>query len=292
MSLLKTPEVTPSRLLGLYRYLRHVGEPLSTEVLGARVWPRTTRKVEGSQQPFHQINLREMRELGLVEEGEGGWRSHSDLPEGVRSGEVDEATGALPLAVADLLFHGDDRNHDLAYALAWYLTQDPLRSPGDKNDLPDRAKSEGVGELTGLINDARFGTFRDWSCYLGFAWQHQMGGGLRLQVDPTAHVRSRLPAVLPDVNHAQPVESVLERLAQKSPVFEGGRYRVKVEEAAGHSIQPRHVSPTTSLSLFRLRDEGHLIFKVLSDGAAMLVECGNERERVTHLVRRSAGLSE
>lgn len=286
MSLLNTPEVTPSRILSLYRLLLAAGEPLSPDILGARAWPHATRKTEGSQQPFDRINLHEMREARLIEEmTDGSLQPHPNLPETVRCKDVETAKNHLPLALADLIFHGDERNHDLAYALAWYLLQDPLRVPGGKDDLPNTAKDQGVGDLTGLINDFRFGTFRDWSCYLGFAWQHDGGEGTRLQADPTAHLRARLPIMLPQTGHAESVGVVVQRLAKTSPVFEGGRFRERVETETGLRTPPDRLSASTSFALFRLQAEGLLSFEARSDSASRLLACGSHQQRVTHLAR-------
>lgn len=286
MSLLKTPEVTPSRILSLYRLLLATGEPLAPETLSARVWPHATRKTEGKQQPFVQINLREMREVKLIEEtSDGTLQPHPDLPEAALGDDVDSATNTLPLVLADLIFHSTERNHDLAYALAWYLSQDPLHVPGGKDDLPNTAKDQGVGDLTGLTNDTRFGTFRDWSCYLGFAWQHDGGHGTRLQVDPTAHMRARLPIMLPEVGRSEPVSVVMQRLATASPVFEGGQFRKGIEKETGLHTPPEHLSASTSFALLRLHAEGRLIFEARSDGTSRVLACGTHQQRVTHLAR-------
>ncbi|GIV03593.1 MAG: hypothetical protein KatS3mg015_2423 [Fimbriimonadales bacterium] len=288
MSLLTSAEVVPSRVLGIYRHLLAAKEPLSRDTLGARVWPRATRKTEGEQQPFTDINIREMLKLGLLAETEEGMlMPHPSLPEIARGDDIEGATEALPDIIADLVFKGNDSNHDLAYALAWYLTQDPLNAPGDRDSVPNAAREQNVDGLTGLTNDVRYGNFRDWACYLGFAWQVHDGRGDRLQVDPTRYLERQLPRLLPEAEKAVPIAAFVSILSGHCPAFEQGTFRREIEAHSGRETPAEQLSAATSMALFQLSAKGEVSFEARSDTESLLLTFGALQRRVTHLRRAS-----
>ena len=224
MSLLSNVEPTPARVLGTYRYLVAYG-PLPLDALAAQVWPVEVRSDASRVDAVLRL---EMIEAGLLDETEEGLRPHPDLPESVRA-DAAAAVDHLPLALADLVLTGPARNADLAHALAWYLSLDPRTAPGHDTAVVAQAAADGVADLVGITANATFGMFEDWATYLGFGWVLPALGAAdktRLVPDPTVYLRRLLPDLLPDVGTPVPVGTFRAHLAERAPVFEGGRSAV------------------------------------------------------------------
>ena len=108
-------------------------------------------------------------------------------------------------------------------------------------------------------------------------------GRALLTPDPTAHLRLRLAQALPGkpkTRHALP--EVTNRLAQLSPVLEGGFLRADVERVLAR--EAGHLSSTTALAWLRLRDEGLVDLTQESDATTLLLPDGDRVEPVSHVV--------
>ena len=284
MSLITTVEATPGRVLGSFRYLVAYG-PLKLENLAGQLWPVTTR---GERANFDRALRLEMIESGLVEETEEGLNLSSGLPEIIKKGP-DTAEKYLPAVITDLVMSGPERNRDLAYALAWYLSLDPRNAPGDDMGALNQAEEDGVKDLINVTSDATYGQFEDWVKYLGFGWllpASTDGSRVRLVPDPTQYLRRILPEILPDVGRPMAIADFRNQLAERAPVFEGGYLRDDIDSRTGRPLNTGEIAPTTALALLRLVDEGVIELTAPSDAGVHILPFG-ESSRVSYITRNS-----
>src|SRR5207237_6840505 len=103
-------------------------------------------------------------------------------------------------------------------------------------------------DLRLMQNDTRKNGLQFWGHFLGFV--RQPGGG---DVDPTLAVRETLPACIA-AGEEMPAAELVERLAQRLPVLDGGVYRVAVEAQlerdALPSLQQGQLSTSLSRAMF------------------------------------------
>lgn len=280
MSLITTVEATPGRVLGSFRYLVAYG-PLKLENLAGQLWPVTTRSERAN---FDRALRLEMIESGLVEETEEGLNLSSGLPEIIKKGP-DTAEKYLPAVITDLVMSGPERNRDLAYALAWYLSLDPRNAPGDDMGALNQAEEDGVKDLINVTSDATYGQFEDWVKYLGFGWllpASTDGSRVRLVPDPTQYLRRILPEILPDVGRPMAIADFRNQLAERAPVFEGGYLRDDIDSRTGRPLNTGEIAPTTALALLRLVDEGVIELTAPSDAGVHILPFG-ESSRVSYI---------
>ena len=281
MSLLSTVEATPSRMVGTFRYVLHAG-PLSWDDVVDRQWPASTQS-DASQLPA-RLRL-EMVGLGLLEESEDTVRVSEALPDPVRA-SPEEAERHLPQTVLDLVLDGTERNADVAIALAWFLGLDPRVTRGQAAALDAIVQEDGLGDVVGEWPGARFGMLEDWAVYLGLGRVlPDPGQRTRLVPDPTACIRRALEDVLPVAAGAIPIDTFLERLAARIPVFEGGRYRSTVEARVERIGGAEAVSPATALALHRLHEEGALELQSPSDARVNRTLTFGSPSRVAYVTR-------
>ncbi len=297
MSVVTEAYAVPSRLIGVYRFLlRARGQSETAEVIEKTLAPASLVRAddgegqserEGGGRDMVRKTVSECLGMGLLAEEDGQVRLNPVLPEAARDPATAEA--ALPVTLAQLFFAtGRDANHDLGRQIAWYLAQDAFHAPGTWPEV-ERAVSEHFGDdRLGLTNNARYGNFEDWACFLGFGWMHVRGGKSVLTPDPTAHLRRRLPEILPGkprTRHALP--DVTNRLAQVCPVFESGFLRADIDRVLPR--EPGRLSSATALAWLRLRDEGLVELTQESDATTLLLPDGDRVEPVSHVILLRAG---
>ncbi len=159
----------------------------------------------------------------------------------------------------------------------------PCDAPGTWPEV-EKAVSERFGEdRLGLTNNARYGNFEDWVCFLRFGWMHVRGGKSVLTPDPTAHLKLRLSEVMPGKPKTRhPLPDVMSRLTQVCPVFEGGFLRADIDRVLAR--EPGRLSSTTALAWLRLRDEGVVELAQDSDATTLLLPDGDRVEPVSHVI--------
>jgi hypothetical protein len=308
MSLFSVPDTVPSRVLAVYRYLlRAKGQRESRETLERVLMPEglplatlTSKKGEQEQPEAEQgartevesgqvsISVageeskqrgmvsrvvRECVSMGLlVQEGDEVMLSPA-LPEAARDPKKAEALA--PLTLCDLIMHpGNESNHDMARAIAWYLAFDPQRPPADWDVLDVEYRDE-VSSLS-MNNSARYGQLREWGCYLGFTWTFnfvkQKKSYMQLIPDPTEHLRLRLPRLFPKRNVVRPFGEVLAELAGQCGVFEGGSFRRENESAQrSKPLEGRGLTRASAHAWLRLQEAGLVELSHASDADAMLL---------------------
>lgn len=272
MSFLNTAYATPSRVRGVYRYLlQSKGQKENRESLLAAIAPT----VLSETQAMAKGALGEGIKLGLFREEGDVVMIAPDLPREARDPISGDAL--LPTTIARLIF-ANDENRDFARVAAWYLGQEPFDAPGDW-DAAQAAMVDETGTNRFNLNDARYGQFEDWFCYLGFG-AHYAG---RLMPEPSAYLRSHLPALFaaaPGKNRL--LVDFLADLAKLSPVFEGGELRREADLSAPEG-ESRELSRATALALWRLQDLKIVELSYSSDGAYVLLPTEGAAERMSHI---------
>lgn len=267
MSVMRDPLATPSRLLGLLKYVAHRnGRTERKDVLRAILSPASLGKDEQADSAkFVATAIEECVAANLLISENDEFMLNPRLRWGVK--DPDRFVRQLPITMADFLFsEGHSGNHDLGRMIGWYLAQDPLDPPENGKAIDRAITDQGVNDLLDM-NTERLNQFDDWICYLGFAWR----SGSQLIPDPTAHLRLRLESLFGEMNE-MPLRQFMNNTASAVPVLDGGHLRVLVEpHGKVPQTQPGHVSPAMSLSLLRLRDEGDIQLETGADDAQMMV---------------------
>jgi hypothetical protein len=294
MSVLKTAYATPSRVAAVYRFLlAQVRATVSKDTVQAVLSPTTLPDVD--TQDMVGGAIQESIKMGLVHEEDGRLSLHPDLPNAARDRK--HGVARLPLTITDLILRGHAENHDLARLIAWYLAQDVTSAPGDRDSV-----SSALGEQVGsdkleLTNDARFGQFKYWICFLGFAWMHAREGREWIVPDPTQQLRWRLPELF--ATDAKPSSAQVEvrmspaqverRLAEICPVFEGGWLRKEVEDQIGHRPD-RTFSSATAHAWLRLDEEKMVqVERRSADAEVYQFPDGGAVIRCSALIRKNGG---
>jgi hypothetical protein len=278
MSVISQPESVPNRIGVVVRYLQGRAPVGDDELVGA-LSPESLRS--GAPQMLRSI-LGDMQQLGLVVSEDDRWELAEDLKNEAALLSYFEG------AVLDADRVEENGQRFVPRALAWFLTQDPAHPlPAGENwrtkviaECP--AASDHVFEL---INDTRQRQLAYWAVYLGYAWRLPSGDADLLVPDPSAALERLLRALLtPNTPMAAP--AFFDRVAEQSPVFEGGTIR---EEVEGMLIPRRQrpvgqLSRSTSFALARLEQRGVLTLpRPSADATPLTLDLWPERRAITHL---------
>jgi hypothetical protein len=158
---------------------------------------------------------------------------------------------------------------DLTRALAWYLGQNPLQPPmpwNEPNGVDIAQERQFATADRVFSNDTRWGAFDRWAIFLGFGFRLPRENKSVLVPDPTPVLRVVLPSVLETPRRE--IGSVIEELALRLPILDGGTYRREVESRMKPEFVPAsddQLSPSLALALLRLRDERILVLEDLPD---------------------------
>jgi hypothetical protein len=285
MSVLKTAYATPSRIAAVYRFLLAQGRAtVSQETVEAVLSPTTLPDVE--TQDMVGGAIQESVKMGLVHREDGRLGLHPDLPAAARDRK--HGVARLPLTVTDLILRGNEENHDLARLIAWYLAQDVASAAGDRDSVSAALGDQVGSDKLELTNDARFGQFKYWICFLGFAWMHARDGKEWMVPDPTRHLRWRLDTLFESEDRMPPAQ-VSKRLAEICPVFEGGWLRKEIEDQLGRRPE-RSLSSATAHAWFRLEEENVLqVERGSADAEVYLFPDGGAVVRCSGLIRKNGG---
>lgn len=300
MALLNPPQILPNVAAVLLRAVRgSEGQQASKEELERAIAPQALQRGEGGAagpgSKGFDDTLTACIVIGLFERDGDVIRLHPQLADdlGDRRKEPDATRLLRELILAEQLNFGlwdsTEGARDLTRALAWYLAQDPLRSPGGWNepagvDLVQEAQFAASERV--FSNDTRWGAFTRWATFLGFAIRMPRDTKTVLVPDPTAAIREVGAALLR--SGRTDITVFVEELGRTLPVLDGGEYRRAVEArmrpdaVAASSDQ---LSPSLAHALLRLRDERFLVIEDLADAPMkMRLPDGFGAERtVTHL---------
>lgn len=282
MSILYDPYVTPSRVKGTIRYLLQTrGKREKREILEAVLSPTALISKEDDKtlsRKMVKATIRECIKMGLLEENE-------DKTEIIVNPKLElKDDSSLPLILSKLLLNESEytENYDFAKVLAWYLAQSFFDAPGNWQETEQRLQEQVGDELLGL-NDARYGQFEDWSCYLGFSWRNALVGKQVLVPDPTVYLRQNLKNLFENQLDQQiPLGKFINQLRKFCPVFETGEFREEIEQQIDLR-EPNHLSSVTSIALRRLEEEGLLKLERLSDTSMLVLRDGSGDSRISHI---------
>lgn len=270
MALLNPPELRPSVMLPIVRYLgAQRAQQDMRERLVATLAP-VTLKGTGPQRDVRE-NLSSAIELGfIVENGE-----MVSLADGVLLSVREGPDAVVRLLRTRIL--AEDLNssawpsqvgaRDLTNALSWFLTYAPSESPTKMVDAPRSAQilqNRDFGPRQGeddssnwpIGNATRWSTFRRWACSLGFAWVSPSGN---LIPDPTVAIRD----VLPDIFESSvelSANDFVDRVGACLPVLDRGRYRqFIIQNWERPASEFRGITASLTEALDRLTIEGAII---------------------------------
>lgn len=262
MSLLHTVESVPSRVRGLFSYLLTLEGGIAQGDLVRTLSPQILH----DNQQCARKTIEEAQELELIEINQDKIVTlHTEL-------QVDErdpknrslASEMLPSIITRLAFTKPNniKNYNLGQAIAWVLTRSLFDKPLDWNQAENEL---GKGHPLGL-NDVRFGNLAHWITYLGFA--REEGTTTTLVADPTIAVRRGLKTVLSDQS-TKDLSTVIQTLANKLSVIDGGNHNVDLlKNNPNLAAVDGQVSPSLSIALLRLKEEGFIKLEHRSDSPA------------------------
>lgn len=288
MSVLKTALATPSRMRGIFRYLLQAPKQRENkEKLTRLLSPDklSEGRNKNAEHPMFDAALRESIKCGLLIEENEEIAINGNLPEASRHPQTGDKL--LPDTLVQLFFASDNEDEaDLARLIAWYLAQDIYDAPGTWEEVEQRVAEQRVAESLDLkiSSNSLFGQVADWMCYLGFAWGHALGANKIIVAEPTAYLRRNLKGLFQGEAQAKlSLSEFIDRLAEKCPLFETGKFREQVEEKIALRL-PNHLSTSTAFALFRLQDDGYIQLKKESDADLFILPRVGNAERISHII--------
>jgi hypothetical protein len=296
MSVLSNYTASPTRVLGLYRFLlqHSEGREKKSVLMRSFMPPVTTNESAGEPRKILAETITAGESLGLWEQADGDLvlrkgPTNGQVEAGAAEGPTEETVTSTRLwtIVSNALWTGNDDNDDLGYATAWFLAQDPTRGGWTQSRVSEQIKDTQWSDRTGISESGKYTCFRDWVTYLGLGWHLPGSSGRELLPDPTAHIRNRLADILDEPGQEMVFPTFVEHLANLCPALDGGRYRLAVE---GDQVErpENHLSATTTVALQRLEDEHTLELVSKADAPSHLVlETDGKRRQISHVVWRS-----
>lgn len=276
MSLLSNFVVTPGRIQGMYRFLagheEGVPEPV---ILQAMMPPSQTNEDAGEPRNIVSSTLIEGERIGL-------WRREDDCVV-LTTGRPGATGNDLRTVIESHLWTHSEANADLAYAVAWLLSHDPVDGAWTEKRVESEMVATRWADETGITRKGKYGAFRDWTMYLGFGWQLKHEGSPGLMPDPTAYLRRRLPNIFSEPGKEIRFAQFMDALAGICPVFEGGQFRKDIDQAnTSHSAN--HISASTGFALERLEREGRVTIQSKADDPdPRVLKRGPKTTQVSHI---------
>lgn len=295
MSVLKEPLATPSRVRGIFRYLlQKKGQKEKREVLEKILSPDELVKDAPPGRPMFRKTINQIKNrivngvhnIGLLIEEEDEISINPSLPEDSRNPQIAEQL--LPNTLVTLFFaSGNTDEEDFGLVCAWYLAQNIYDAPGNWEMIQNQVSKQQVGELLRMTNSTLYGQMDDWMCYMGLAWGHALGGKRVTVPDPTLYIKRNLKNLFNNQVGAKIIiQEFIDRLANKCPLFETGKFREIIDPNIG-GRQLNYLSTSTAFALFRLRDEGYIQLKRESDADLMILPKANNQVdddgRISHI---------
>jgi hypothetical protein len=278
MSVLTNVVVVPNRVAGVYRFLANHPDGVSLEETYQSFMPSaTTDETSGEPRNIIEKTVLEGANAGL-------WTTEDDLL--TLSSEAEEMDDeALRTVIEESIWDEEGVNDDLGRAIAWFLAQDPLDGGWTLNRVEETLLNTPFADEVGITKNTKYGSFRDWVCYLGFGWQVDVDGSdtRGLLPDPTAYLRRRLPDLASAPGEEVKMAQFMQRLAALCPVFESGRVRRSVDDTFS-SRSEGHVAASTSFALERLERSGLLQIDAKADAPnPRVLQRGSKTIQASHV---------
>jgi hypothetical protein len=287
MSVFTTPEATPSRIAGVFRYLFKCKDRKEyRDRLERMLSPGNLQREPGSGGMIKNV-INECIKMGLTTVIEENDRQQICLNETKCSTSQDRFDiNSFRSLMGRLLMDVDnDANYDLCKLLAWFLAQDVYEIQGDQTGLESALREQVGDERLGLTNDVRYGNFRYWAVFLGFAWEYhnRMMGTTQIVPDPTTYLENQLAELfVDDEGNDVPLPRFMSQVSILCPILEDGFFYDKVAKwLPKRDID--HLCTAISLALLRLVDKQRIMLKSLSDAPVKLIMDGSKPLRYTHI---------
>ncbi|MCC3431108.1 MAG: hypothetical protein JGK08_14035, partial [Microcoleus sp. PH2017_04_SCI_O_A] len=261
MSVLKTALAAPSRMRGIFRYLLQAPKQRENrEKLTGLLSPDklSEGRNKGAEHPMFDAALRESIKCGLLIEENEDIAINFNLTEEARHPQTGDKL--LPDTLVQLFFASDNEDEaDLGRLIAWYLAQDIYDAPDTWEKVEQLVAEQGVAESLDLKISS-----------------HALGGNKRIVAEPTAYLKRNLKELFQgEVKAKLSLGEFVDRLAEKCPLFETGKFREQVEDKIG-SCLPNHLSTSTAFALFRLQDDGCIQLIKESDADLFILPIGDK----------------
>ena len=278
MSVLTNVVVVPSRMAGVYRFLKEHPDGVPVDDVYHSFMPSATTNERASEP-------RNIIEKTLSEGVNAGLWTTNESRVTLVGEPSDVNDEVLRTTIEDALWAEEGVNDDLGRAIAWFLAQDPLDGGWTLERVADELVDTSLAEEVGITKNTKYGSFRDWVCYLGFGWQADVDGSDNqgLLPDPTAYLRRRLPDLVEGPGEEMGMALFMQRLAALCPVFEEGRLRRSVDDTFA-SRPDNHVAASTSFALERLERSGVLQIEAKADAPhPRVLRRGSKTIQASHL---------
>ena len=180
------------------------------------------------------------------------------------------------------LLKSDEGTRELTKALAWFLAQ-PVDNPPASYNPASKGETNSVTQLMNeqfgsdagarsiLANSYRWAPFVRWAKYLGFLNYLPLKDG-GPSPDPSEAIRDELTDLADELSGEIELPRLVMALGKSLPVLDEGAYRKLVEnsmdERPASSGGGENLSASLSLALIRLKDEGVLDLRRVSDSPA------------------------
>lgn len=289
MSVITSVTAVPNRMTIVWALLVERGkEGIVAEELASLVRPVALQRRQGdgsepgSAVMFNEV-ITEMQNLGIITRTREGLVTLTPEAPTRDSSSLIEYIERILLDPESAVEHGQ---RSFAEAMAWFLTRDPYRPLPWKGGYKGQV-SEDCGEDTGafdLTDEARSQQFVYWAVYLGFAWRLSVPSQEAVFPDPTAVLARNLPSIILSKDPL-PIAELMASVAERFPVFEGGRAREKIESLLPANLRrhERQLSRSTSLALERLEVKGLLSMERVADAPAFNLDSGSRPRPVSHV---------
>lgn len=288
MSVFTTPEATPSRIAGVFRYLCKCEDRKEyRDRLERMLSPENLQREPGSGGMIKNV-INECIKMGLTtvrEEKDGQQICLNETAYSISQDGVFDIASFRSFLGRLLMDTDNDANHDLCKLLAWFLAQDVYKIQGDQTGLELALRDQVGDERLGLTNDVRYGNFRYWAVFLGFAWEYYSREMRTTQIvpDPTMYLESQLSELFADdVGNDLPLPKFMSHLSMHCPILEDGFFYDKVAKWL-LTRDTDHLCTAISLAFLRLVDRQAIVLKSLSDAPVKVIMDGSKPLRYTHI---------
>lgn len=275
MSVLNTVEAVPSRVAGIFRYLlRYKDGKSSKKSLLEKM------SLNPSDTDMIRTVLRECVKMELIHESGDTLELCERLPKGVFDEKIFKRL--LLKKVAD---SNNDVNHNLCRLICWFLYQNPLKGPFDRDKLIDMYRKQSGGNPLDL-NEQKWDDFRYWSTYLGASWNCSIGSSWSLLPDPTDLIERELVNMFRnDYQGGNSVGEILSELSARCFVLPGGIFSEAVHNWKIPVYDENQIHPSVALSLLRLEQKKLLNIEHRADAPLMTMK-DTGKKMVSHIVWR------
>jgi hypothetical protein len=281
MSVVTSFTAVPNRITIIWELLLKSGASgIPSEELSSLVRPVSLQKRQrdesesGSDRMFSEV-IAEMQNLGIIAKSR---EAILNLTTEARGKEAVSLKGYLEQSLLDPQLALNRNQGAVAEAMAWFLTRNPYEPLPWKANFTEYVK-EDCGEdarAFDLTDQARSQQFVYWAVYLGLAWRLLVKDQEFVIPDPTSILSRTLPEII-SPGGTLPIGDLLEKVAKKLPIFEGGSVRDKVESLmpVNRKRPQRQLSRSTSLGLIRLELIEELKLERIHDSPAINLDTGS-----------------